>query len=608
MDRQTTLAAVLIAGIFLVWSMYITPSEEQMRRQQQQTDSIRASREKNNTFSEKKTEKVPPSQGAISHQKEQENFSQDSLKKTEKIVFLENKKVKIGISSIGAQVVFVELKEYKNNFGKNVLLVHDKSLVHNINFPLYNNVIFNSKNVGFEITQPSDKTIECKYLFEDSRSFSFFYELPEDSYQLSASIQAENLREIIPQNINYLSSRVDYTSTLQEKNIEDERNLSTIHYKPYQDSPDDLGIRKEKEEESLQSRLKWFAFKQKFFSILYTAESEFQKPTKLGFEISENENEVMRMNALTSLAINNSSNQQFNYSIYFGPNKYSELAKLGNSSEEVLDLGWSLISLVSKGLVIPIFDFLNDKGLHIGLTILLLTLIIKMGLFPLTYRSFLSMAKMRVLRPQVEEIQKKFKKDEAIKSQQAVMALYKKAGANPLGGCFPQLLQFPILVSLFYFFPASIELRQQSFLWTNDLSSYDSILELPFSIPFYGSHVSLFTLLMAASSFIYMRMNSQGGMSTGGGGMMAQQMKIMQYFFPVMMIMWFNSYSSGLSYYYFLTNVVSLLQHLAIKKFIINEDAIIKKLEKNKQKNKNKPKSKFQKKLEEMAKQRGATR
>jgi YidC/Oxa1 family membrane protein insertase len=284
--------------------------------------------------------------------------------------------------------------------------------------------------------------------------------------------------------------------------------------------------------------------------------------------------------------------------MYFGPNKFSKLKKYDIKLEKLVPLGWGIFGWVNKWIIIPIFNWLGGFINNYGLIIFLLTLIVKIGLAPLTYKSYLSSAKMRVLKPQVDALNEKYPKGKEMEKQQAVMALYKKAGVSPMGGCLPMLLQFPILIAMFRFFPASVELRQQSFLWANDLSSYDAIVEWSTHIPiistFYGNHISLFTLLMAASmlvsTWITSRNQPQNNSMPG--------MKFIMYFMPVMMIIWFNKYSSGLSYYYFLANVLTILQTLIIQKFIINEEKLLAQMEANKKKPA-KPKSKWQQRIEE---------
>jgi len=308
------------------------------------------------------------------------------------------------------------------------------------------------------------------------------------------------------------------------------------------------------------------------------------------------------MSASINIPLNLTSNQSILFSFYFGPNKYNTLRKYHLDLERQIPLGWSffLMQWINRYAVIPVFDFLSKFALNYGIIILILTLLLKIVLFPIAYKTYTSSAKMRVLKPDVDEIGNKFpKKEDAMKKQQAVMALYKKAGVNPMSGCVPLLLQMPILIALFRFFPSSIELRQQSFLWAHDLSSYDSILNLPFTIPFYGDHVSLFCLLMTISTIIYTKINND---MMSGSTQQMPGMKTMMYLMPVMFLGFFNDYSSGLSYYYLLANLITFAQMWAFRKFV-NEDAIRVKIQENKKKTVKV--SSFQKRLEDMAKQRG---
>jgi YidC/Oxa1 family membrane protein insertase len=288
--------------------------------------------------------------------------------------------------------------------------------------------------------------------------------------------------------------------------------------------------------------------------------------------------------------------------LYLGPNKFKAYRAYGLDLEKQIPIGWSffLMAWINRYAVIPVFDFLSTFNLNYGIIILILTVLLKIVLFPIAYKTYMSSAKMRVLKPEIDEIGAKFpKKEDAMKKQQATMDLYKRAGINPMAGCIPLLLQMPILIAMFRFFPASIELRQQSFLWAHDLSSYDSILDLPFTIPFYGDHVSLFTLLMTISTIIYTKMSND---MMASGTQQLPGMKTVMYLMPIMFLGFFNSYASGLSYYYLLANLFTFAQMYAFRK-LVNEDKIHLQI----QENKKKPvkKSGFQKRLEDMAKKQG---
>lgn len=397
-----------------------------------------------------------------------------------------------------------------------------------------------------------------------------------------------------------------YKAKQFEKGKQNENKYTAIYYKHYKDDVDHLSFTGDDKEE-IPTKVKWVAFKQQFFSAVLIAKSSFEN-TLVEQKAIEEEGYLkdFHANIMLAYATTSASNYTFKSNFFFGPNKYNLLRKISKNYEagndikldKLLNLGWGIFGWVNKFLIIPIFNFLSTFIHNYGLIILLLTIIIKMMLMPFTYKSYLSTAKMRVLKPQIEEINKKIPKEKNLERQQAMMALYKKAGVNPMGGCLPMLFQLPILYAMFMFFPTSIELRQQSFLWADDLSSYDSILDLPFKIPFYGDHVSLFALLMAISMIIYTKM--QQDMNPSNQNMPG--MKTMMYLMPIFFMGFLNNYSAALSYYYFLANVITFLQMYYFRKKV-DDKAILAQIEKNKQRPVKK--SKFQQRLEEMAKQRG---
>ena len=320
-------------------------------------------------------------------------------------------------------------------------------------------------------------------------------------------------------------------------------------------------------------------FKTPIFSSVIINNDGFEKPTFVKTTTNEMSTRfVKNLELETQLAYNHNYKESIPLKIYLGPNHYETLSSYNLNLERMIPLGWGIFRWVNKYAVIPIFNWLDNSIANYGIIILILTFIIKMALAPFTLKAYKSQAKMKVLKPEIDKITEKFKDKDPMKAQQATMSLYKKAGVNPLGGCIPMLLQMPILFALFRFFPASIELRQKSFLWATDLSTYDSVLDLPFEIPFYGDHVSLFTLLMTLSTLLYTRMNSQ--MS---GPQMAQ-MKWIMYLMPIMFLGFFNNYAAGLSYYYFLANMVTFGQQYVMRKYFINEDVILAQIENNKKK------------------------
>ena len=349
------------------------------------------------------------------------------------------------------------------------------------------------------------------------------------------------------------------------------------------------------------------AFKQQFFSAVLISETGFSMDNAQAETIElEDPRYTKGMATQLTMEFDNGRDPSFPFQFYLGPNHYQTLASLEIGLEDQIDLGWTIFGVVNRWLVIPVFNFLDEyTGFSYGIIILVLTLLIKLLLFPLTWKNYVSSARMKALKPEIDEINERMKDKDAVAKQQATMTLYRQAGVNPMAGCIPMLLQLPILYAMFRFFPASIELRQESFLWAQDLSTYDAIVtwtaQIPIISEWYGNHISLFTVLMAVSTFFYSKYNMD--MAGGGGNAQMPQMKMMIYFMPFMLLVMFNDFSAGLSYYYLTANVVSMLQQFVIKRFFINEDAIRAKIQNNKKKTKKK--SSFQKRLEKMAKDRG---
>ncbi len=437
--------------------------------------------------------------------------------------------------------------------------------------------------------------------FNENQYIEYVYTLKGDEYMLDFDVNLVNIGSVINANSIGLNWHADLRQ--QEINI-DQFNGSTIYYRFLNDDVDYMSETDE-DEEDIRTKLQWVSFKQRFFSSSIIAKQGFDNG-KLNISIQENpsaDRYLKTMDVELGIPINIMGTTNFPMQFYFGPNDFKRLSSYDMELERQIPIGWSFFILgwINQYLVIPVFNWLGGYGWNYGIVILLLTIMLKTILFPIAYKTYMSSAKMRVLKPEVDELSKKFpKKEDAMKKQQAVMSLYRSAGANPASGCVPMLLQMPILIAMFRFFPASIELRQQSFLWATDLSSYDSIASLPFEIPFYGDHVSLFTLLMTVSTLMYTYLNNQ---------MMGQQtqampgMKTMMYIMPLMFLGLFNNYASGLSYYYFLANIITFGQMFAFR-YLINEDKLRAQIELNKKKPKKK-KSGFQKRLEEAAKQKG---
>ncbi|MDR1974076.1 MAG: membrane protein insertase YidC [Bacteroidales bacterium] len=430
------------------------------------------------------------------------------------------------------------------------------------------------------------------------RYFEFLYTIYEGQYMMGFKINVAGLQDIIAANTTFIDLTWNEQIQQIEKALQVERQNTALFYKPTNDDVDNLSETRS-EEERLTTPLRWISFKQQFFNVTLIANNNFLNADVKSVEPANKQAlHVKDLGATIGIPYQADHKQSVDMRIYAGPNKYNIVKQYDLDMERIIPLGWGffLMQWINRFAVIPVFDLLERWAINYGIIILILTILLKIVLSPITYRSYLSSAKMRVLQPEVEQINKKFpKKEQAMEKQKAVMALYKKAGASPMSGCIPMLLQFPILIAMFRFFPASIELRQKSFLWATDLSSYDSILNLPFTIPFYGDHVSLFALLMAISNLLYTRMTMKQQSSTNA----MPGMKWMMYLMPIMFLGFLNSYSSALNYYYFISTCFTFFQMWLIRQFVDD-----KKIHAKIQENKKKPVkvSSFQKRLEAMAK------
>jgi YidC/Oxa1 family membrane protein insertase len=633
-DKNSIIGLVLIGAILLIFSVITQPTEEEIKAKEEKDKQI-AKTEKaakikdtakiispeidtNNITSENNlSSDVSPIQDSISKQNSKESFGNFSaaLNGEEKEYVIENEKIKVSISNKGGRVSSVELKGFHTYDSLPLILFHKDSSEFYVDFIMNDGIsgnkeiktdslYFETENQSFKVSDKSSKSLSMKLFYgSPDKYIEYKYTLAGNSYTVDFELNTVGLNTIIPKGFNYLL-HWSMSTPNQEKTIKNQGNISTIYYQ-YSNKEWDYISPMSYEKESMITEVEWIMFKQQYFnSTLIAKDKPFNSDSDIEtINIPEgtSENYVQGMSANIAIPYNGAKNESFAMQYYFGPNKYEELKEIGVGIENSIDFGWPVIKQVNKYVIRNVFTFLNNTGMNIGLTILLLTLIIKTILFPITWKTYLSSAKMKVLKPEIAELTEKFKND-AVKKQQATMALYRQTGVNPLAGCIPMLIQMPILFALFRFFPATFDLRQKSFLWAEDLSTYDSIYELGFNIPMYGDHISLFTLLMAISMIFYTKVNSQ--MTSGMGGdnnMMASQMKIMTYLMPVMMLVFFNSYAAGLSFYYLIANVITIFQQYAIKKWFVDEDKLHAKIQANK--SKKKKKSGFSAKLEQRMKE-----
>ena len=530
-----------------------------------------------------------------------------AAKGTDEFITLGNDKIDLKISLKGGRVYSATLKDYTTHDSLPLVLFSGDSTVFGFNFFTADNKAVQTNNLYF--TPVSDtrnyavtgepQSVILRLLAGNDRYIEYKYTLQPGKNSVDFDVTFKNMDGILPANQNSIELDWRMYVPQQEKGRQNEEMYTTIKYKYYQDDVDGLRLRSNKEIEKVDitTKLSWIAYVDQFFSSALITDNFFLNGSVTSTKTITSKKYIRYYTSAVGIPLENGNETNLAMRLYYGPNHISTLRKEGQDLDQIIFLGKNIVGWINRFLIIPIFNFLEKFIGSYGLIILILTILLKIVLFPLTFKSYQSTAKMQILKPLVEELGKKFpKKEDAMKKQQATMDLYKRAGVNPMGGCLPMLLQFPILFAMFRFFPVSIELRQEPFLWTTDLSTYDSIINLPFTIPWYGNHVSLWTLLMTISSILTTKMSGTSAGQDQPG------MKVMMYMMPVMFMFMFNNFSSGLTYYYFLANMLSWLQNIVSKRFI-NADKVLATLEENRKKPL--PKSKWQQRLEQAAKQRG---
>jgi YidC/Oxa1 family membrane protein insertase len=603
MDRNSITGIILITIILGFFYWLNKPSEEQLAEQKRYRDSVQqadlAQKEADRQAAEFKAQQTQleaaQKDSATLAQEKSERYGlfAQAAEGEQQFVTLENNVIKMVLSSKGGRIYSVELKDYKTHDGLPLMMMDGDQNKFGFNF-IHSNRVFHTNDLFFNVANASSNKVDFVVNAAEGQMV-YSYTLPEDSYMANFNITTRNMGSIISTNTGSLEMNWNVEVNAQEKGRDFERRYSGVYFKFDQDEVDHINATKS-DSEKLTTKLKWVAFKDQFFSSVFIAENNFLSG-EVSTDVPEDTNDPLIMKANANVSIPFTGNDQQAYKFYFGPNDFKLLKPFDEEYKlrELVYLGWGPLRIINLG-VIEVFHFFQGFISNYGLIILLLTVLIKLILFPFTYKSYISTAKMKVLKPQIEEINNKIPKEKAMERQQATMALYRKAGVNPMGGCLPMLFQMPILFAMFQFFPASIELRQESFLWANDLSSYDSIFQLPFTIPFYGDHVSLFCLLMSITNIVYTRINQEMTQSS----QQMPGMKGMMYMMPVMFLFFFNNYASGLSYYYFISTLITIGQTLLIRRFV-DEEALLAKLKANQKKPMKK--SKFQQRLEDMQKQ-----
>lgn len=520
----------------------------------------------------------------------------------ESIYTIANDKIEVAFTTKGAQPYSVKVQNYRTYDSTDLYLFKPGNSEMGIG--IYTGENINTKDFVFQLTEKTDSSIVMRLPFRNGGYIQQKYTLRPGTFVVSNELSFIGMDGVIPRNVSYYDFDWDVTIPRMEKGYKNEVQYSKVDYYFGGDKkPEEIG-RGRNADKRIENRVEWFAFQQQFFSAIMRPVNQFASGELAINFVEEDDPSHNLMDCAAKMRgdFKVSNNVVINNEFYFGPNHYKTLKSYGQKYEKIIPLGGWMVGWFTKWVIIPLFDFLHKFISNFGIIILLMTLFIKIVVLPFAYKSYSSSAKMQALKPEMDKINAKYpKQEDALKKQQATMDLYKRAGVNPMGGCLPMLLQLPILWAMFRFFPASIELRQQSFLWADDLSAYDTIPLLDFGtrIPLLGDHISLFALLMAVSMFFYSKITTQGQMSSNDPN--TASMRFMSvWMMPIMMFFICNSLSSGLTYYYLLSNLITMIETWIIKKFFVRPEDVLAKLKDSE--GKPQPKSKWQQRLEEAQK------
>mgnify|MGYP003397130503 CR=1 FL=1 len=614
MDKNTIACFSLIGLVLVGFYWFNKPTEEQLAARQHYIDSVQQVKAEQLQQEQELAEVSKPifeesDSDSLKLAKSTQifgEFAEGGMGEAQEIL-LENNLVSITFSSKGAMVKKVVLKEYTNYQKQPLTLFSGEDNRFSIELATVSNRTLQTGRLNFKVASKTDTSITFAMPTTNGGSLDFVYTLPSNSYMLDFDIKANQLENIL-QTTTSLKATWKLDVPQQEKSHSFENRYAQIYYYSPKEGVDYLNETSNVQEE-LSEPIRWVAFKDQYFSSVLIADDEISS-SKLISKLTADTSSYLKYYEAEMMLPYQKGSTAIGMRYFFGPNKYNLLKSYDKdlSGDEKLKLN-QLVSLgklifrwINQIFSIPLFDFLGKFISNYGLIILIMTIIVKLIIFPLTYKSYLSTAKMRVLKPQIDEINQRIPAENQTERSQATMELYSKAGVNPMGGCLPMLLQMPILIALFYFFPNAIELRGESFLWAEDLSTYDAFITWGFNIPFIGDHLSLFCLLMTITNIVYTKIN----MASTDTGQMNQMpfMKYIMYFMPVMFLFIFNDYASGLSYYYFISLLITIIQTFVIRKYFVDEKKLLKQL----QENQRKPMKKgtFLSRIEEMQKQQQA--
>ena len=621
-DLNSLIGFVLLGAIMIYYFYNNQPTPEDIAKQK--TEQIQDSIQKVQETVKQETKIVDPANNLIVNPTDSLSLTQaqnrlgafaysaslPSAKAQETVI--ENELVKIKVSNLGGQITEVLLKNYKTYDKLPLYLIKDHNASFNLSFATQDNRNLQTKDLFFEPTLTSNgdnQVLSMKLKVSANNYLEYRYELKPDDYMLDFAIRSQGMNSAIntSQNIN-----LDWNlkSFRTEKSVKYENQYTDLRYL-HNNEFDDMNPMGDGDEKDVE-KLNWVAFKQQFFTSILLTDEPFEKSKLVLKNLVQDEDidTVFTKQYLASIPLQAKNGElNYNMNMYYGPVDYKVLKQYeGLQLDRIVSLGWGIFRWINKYIFIPLFSFLSSFIGNYGIVIILMTIVVRIFMSPVVYKSYLSSARMKVLRPEMEEINEKHKgKENAMKRQQETMALQRKAGVSPLSGCIPALIQMPVFFALFRFFPANIDIRQNGFLWADDLSAYDEVLQLPFKIPFYGDHVSLFPILASVAIFFYMQMTQSQQMNMQqptqeGMPDMQKMMKMMMWFSPIMMLFFFNSYASSLSLYYFVSNLLTIIIMLVIKHYIIDEDKIHAQIQENKKKPAKK-KSAFRERLDSAMKQ-----
>jgi len=604
MDKNTWIGFLLIAVIIVGFSLLNRPSKEELAERQRVQDSIalvQAQEHEAQMLSERIAQEAKAAQDSeVVAPTDHEALEQQvaaiygpfapAAKGEEGLVIIENEKIRLGIARRGGRIAQAELKEYKayGDTVNNLCLFHGDESTQSFTLVTQNNRILSTQNLYFQPvdlhTDTAGTTLVMRLLTSIEGSYmDFIYTLPADDYMVHMTIQPHEMQTALAQNMTSMEMNWAVTIPQQERGRKFEEKYARLQYMFVGGDMETLSEQKHALKNE-PSRIRWIAYKDQFFSTVMIADEAFSSSTLESTPLAEFSRYIKEYKTTTSVPLDVTGKKATSFRYYLGPNHYNTLKAYDKDIakedklhlQELVPLGWKIVSWINKILVIPMFDLFTSWGLHIGIIILLMTLVIKLIILPFVFASYKSSAKMRVLKPQLDEINAKYPPEKMQERQQATMALYQRAGVSPMSGCLPMLFQFPILMAMFWFLPTAIELRGQSLFWADDLSTYDTLISWSHPIPLFGTHLSLFCLLMTVVNFLYTYINMQ----TQSTDPNMKFMKWMMYLMPLMFLFIFNDYAAGLSYYYLVSLLITILQTM-IFRWSINDEKLLAQMEAN---------------------------